>query len=331
MDRSGASSLFRRALLGGLLAAPVLRPLRARAQTWVPSRPIRMIVPYGPGGGTDITARLVAEPMGAFLGQPVVVENRPGAGASIGSGEVARAPADGLTLLLNASAHVVTPAVMPNLPFDYATAFTPVSGTSVLPQVLLVAPQLGIRNLTALVERVQKEPRRHAYGSPGAATASHLASAALMRRAGAEVEHVSYRGIGPALQDMLAGRLAFVFASVASGMAIAKDGSAPAVAVSSATRLAALPEVPTVAERGFPGFELNEWNGIFAPAGLPASTLERLNAAVLHALATPSVRERLEGLGALTAGGTPEAFAAYVARQRTEMAEVIRAEAITIE
>lgn len=320
--------LRRRALLGGLLAAV---PLAANAEAWSPSRPIRLVVPYGAGGGTDTTARLLAGPMGSFLGQPVVVENRPGAGASIGAGEVARAAPDGHTLLLDALAHVVTPALVRDLPFDYATAFTPVSQTTVLPQVLLATPEPAVRNLPELVVHLRRSPRRFAYGTPGTATASHLAAAVLLRRAGLEVAHAPYRGIGPALQDMVAGRLAFVFASVASGLSFAKDGKARAVAVSSAARVTSLPEVPTVAEQGFPGFKLNEWNGILGPAGLPSAVLERLNAAVQHALANTTVRERLQSLGAVTAGNGPEAFAAYLSEKRTEMAGVIRAEGISVD
>jgi tripartite-type tricarboxylate transporter receptor subunit TctC len=308
----------RRTLLLASLATPAL------AQSWAPSRAIRLIAPYAPGGGVDTASRLLAVPMTATLGQNVVVENRGGAGGSIGAAEVARAAPDGHTVMIDAMAHTVNPALMRGLPFDYATAFTPISQVLIWPQILIVHPSLPVRNLAEFVAHVRARPGQLSYGSSGNATAAHLASALLLNRAGLEMVHVPYRGGAPALQDLIAGNVAFVFGTVASSLQLAQEGRVRAIAVSSTTRLPGLPDVGTVAEQGFPGFELNEWNGLYAPAGLPAAAAQRWHGAVRHALADPAVRTRLEALGAIPLGTDPEAFARYVREQREAMARLVR-------
>jgi len=306
----------RRSLVAGSLALP----FAARAQ----ARAIRLIAPYPPGGGVDTTARLLAGPMGAFLGQPVVVENRAGAGGSIGAAELARSAPDGATAMVDAMAHTVNPALLRGLPFDYATAFTPISQLVVLPQILVVHPAMPVRTLGEFVSHLRARPGQLSYGSSGNATAAHLAAALLVQRAGLDIQHVPYRGGTPALQDLLGGAIAFVFGTVSSSLQLAREGRLRALAVSTAERIAALPEVPTVAEQGFPGYELNEWNGFYAPAGLPAALTERLHAAAAHALADAAVRQRLDALGAMPVGSTPAEFARYVAAQREAMARLVR-------
>jgi tripartite-type tricarboxylate transporter receptor subunit TctC len=313
----------RRALAAGLLALPAL-PRAARAQ-WSAARPVRMIAPYPPGGGVDTTARLLAGPMGAFLGTQIVVENRAGAGGSIGAAELARSAPDGHTLMVDAMAHTVNPALLRGLPFDYATAFTPISQVVVLPQILVVNPAVvPARTLPEFVDWARARAGRLSYGSSGNATAAHLAAALLVERAGLDIQHVPYRGGTPALQDLLGGAIAFVFGTVSSSLQLAREGRLRALAVSTASRIASLPEVPTVAEGGFPGYELNEWNGLYAPAGLPPAMTGRLHAAALHALADPAVRQRLEALGAVPVGSAPAEFARYVAEQREAMARLVR-------
>ena len=309
----------RRTLLASLLATPALAQ-----SSWSPARPIRLIAPYAPGGGVDTAARLLAPPMGATLGQSVVVENRGGAGGSIGAAEVARAAPDGLTVMVDALAHTVNPALMRGLAFDYAAAFTPITQILVWPQILLVSAALPVRSLAEFLAYAKARPGQLSYGSSGNATAAHLASALLLARAGVEMTHVPYRGGAPALQDLLAGNLAFVFGTVASSLQLAQEGRARALAVSSAHRLEGLPDVPTVAEQGFPGYELNEWNGLYGPAGLAPPVVARWHAAVGAALADPAVRPRLAALGAIPVGSTPEAFAAYVTAQREAMARLVR-------
>ena len=304
----------------------------ARAQpAWAPQRSIRMVVPYAPGGGADTTARLVSGPMGAALGQAVAVENRGGAGGTIGAAEVARAAPDGHTVMLDALGHVAAPALMPRLPFDYATAFAPISQVTVLPQILIVPNTAPYTTLGAFLEHARARPGRLTYGSSGNATSTHLAAAQLLRRAGVEMEHVPYRGGGPALQDLLGGRLTFVFGTVSSSTQLVRDGQVRALGVSTARRIAALPDVPTIAEQGFPGYELNEWNGLYAPANTPAAAVSALHAALLRALSDQGVKERLAGMGAEAVGSEPTAFAAFLTQQRQLMGDLIREAGIRLE
>jgi tripartite-type tricarboxylate transporter receptor subunit TctC len=313
--------ITRRALGAGLAALAASGPAMAQ---WAPSRAMRMIAPYPPGGGVDTTSRLLAGPMGAFLGQTIVVENRAGAGGSIGAAELARAAPDGHTVMVDAMAHTVNPALLRGLPFDYATAFTPISQVVVLPQLLMVHPSMPARTLAEFVAFVKARPGQLSYGSSGNATAAHLAAALLVSRAGLDIQHVPYRGGTPALQDLLGGSIAFVFGTVSSSLQLAREGRLRALAVSTASRIASMPEVPTVAEGGFPGYELNEWNGLYAPAGVPQAATERLHAAAAHALADATVRQRLDALGAVPVGSAPADFARYVAEQRALMAQLVR-------
>lgn len=309
-------TITRRIALSTLLATPAL------AQ-WAPSRPIRLIAPYPPGGGVDTTSRLIAGPMAALLGQPVVVENRAGAGGSLGAAELARSAPDGQTIMVDAMAHTVNPALIRGLPFDYATAFTPITQLAVLPQILIVPNSLPVRSLADLIAHARARPGLP-YGSSGNATAAHLAAALLVNRAGVQMEHVPYRGGTAALPDLIAGNVTFLFGTVSSSLQLVRDGRVRALGVSTTTRLAGLPEVPTIAEQGFPGYELNEWNGLYAPAGLPAGTLARLHEAALAALRDTAVVARFDALGALPVGNPQPEFAAYVAAQRESMARLVR-------
>lgn len=314
--------MSRREFLMTGLAAALATP--AWAQGWSPTRSIRLIAPYAPGGGVDTSARLLAVPMTTALGQSVVVDNRGGAGGSIGAAEVARSAPDGLTVMIDALAHTVNPALMRGLSFDYATAFTPISQVLIWPQILIVHPSLPVQNLQEFVAYVKARPGQLTYGSSGNATAAHLASALLLHQAGLEMGHAPYRGGAPALQELVAGYLTFVFGTVAASMQLVREGRVKALAVSTATRLAALPDVPTVAEQGFPGYELNEWNGLYGPAGLPEPVVTRWYEAVRAALADAGVRARLDTLGAIPVGSDPRAFAAYVRQQREAMGQLVR-------
>ena len=317
--------LTRRTMAAGLvLGSTLLRVTATAAQpAWRPSRPIRMLVPYTPGGGADTTARLLAGPMGAALGQAIVVENRPGAGGSIGAAEVARARPDGLTLMCDASAHVVNPAVLRGLSFDYAAAFTPISQVTVIPMVVLVPAKARAATLAELVRDLKARPGQP-YGSAGNATAPHMAAVLFLARAGAEATHVPYRGGSAALPDLISGNLAFAFGTVAYAVEMVRQGQARALGVTSRERLESLPDVPTVAEQGYPGYELNEWNGLYGPAGLPAPVVATVHAAAKQALADPQVKERLAALGAIGTGTDPEAFAGFLAEQRALMTQLVR-------
>ncbi|WP_431283077.1 Bug family tripartite tricarboxylate transporter substrate binding protein [Humitalea sp. 24SJ18S-53] len=317
-----------------LVAAGALLPFGAAAQTLpgqtLPSRPVRLIAPYAPGGGVDTSARLLSVPMGAALGQPVIVENRPGAGGAIGAAELARAAPDGSTVMVDALGHVLNPVLQRNLPFDYATAFTPITQLLVWPQILLVPPTLPVRTLAEFLDYARARPGALSYGSSGNATAAHLAAALLFSRAGVRLEHVPYRGGAPALQDLLGGNIACVFGTVASSLQFAREGRLRGLGVTTITRLAALPDVPTIAEQGFPGYELNEWNGLYGPAGLAAPLRDRWFALSRDALADATVRSRLDTLGAIPVGSEPEAFARYVTEQREAMRGLVAQTGIEI-
>lgn len=322
-------SLTRRAALGAL--AIVAAPRLARAQAVFPTRPIRIISPYPPGGGTDTTARLLAPPLGRILGQPIVVENKAGASGSIGAAEVARAAPDGHTLLIDPMAHVVNPTLMRGLPFDYVRGFAPVSQVTRLPQVM-IAPLALPPTLAGFIDHARAHQGRLAFGSSGNATGQHLAAAMFLRAAGLrDIEHVPFRGGSAAMQGVLTGDVAFAVGVVNTVTGLVREGRLRAYAVASDRRVPALPDVPTFAEAGVPGVVLDEWNGIFAPAGTPAPVVERLHAALLEALADPSVRERLAGIGTQPLGTSPATFAAFIAHERERLAALIHDAHITAE
>lgn len=320
--------LGRRAAAAGLLALAVGL---ARAQERpFPGGPVRIVSPYAPGGGTDTTARAIGPAMGEFLGTSILVENRGGAGGSIGAAEVARAAPDGQTVLVDALGHVVNPFLLRGLAFDYA-AFVPVTQVTMLPQVMIVDPRVPVVDMAGFVAYARGRAGRLSYGSSGNATGSHLASALFLRRSGLDIAHVPYRGGSAAMQDVLAGNLAFAMATVNSATQLILDGRLRALAVASDRRVASLPDVPTMAEAGMPGVVLDEWNGMFAPPGTPRRIVERLHAGVRHALDSPTVRNRFAAIGAVPVGSDPDAFAAFVRDRREAMAGLVRDAGITID
>ncbi len=321
-------------LLGTVGAATAAAPRAGAAQdaaaAGYPSRPIRLIAPYAPGGGVDTTARLLGAVMGSVLGQPLMVENRSGAGGALGAAELARAAPDGHTVMVDASGHVVNPALLRGLSFDYATAFAPISQVVLFPLLLVVANAVPARTVQEFVAHLRARPGQLSYGSSGNATSNHLAPALWLRRAGLEAVHVPYRGGPLVMQDLLAGNLAFTFGNVASAIQLVREGRVRALGVATAERLPQLPDLPTIAEQGFPGYVFNEWNGLFAPAGTPAPVVARLHEAARHALADATVRQRLDTLGAVPLGTEPAAFARFVTEQREAMARLVREEGIRI-
>jgi tripartite-type tricarboxylate transporter receptor subunit TctC len=268
--------------------------------------------------------------MGAALGQPLVVENRGGATGSIGAAAVAQAAPDGYTILSDASGQALNPALMSNLSFDYVTAFAPIGRVCTLPQVLVVLPG-GPQSLAALIERARGNPGL-TYASSGIASGPHLAGAVLSRRAGLGLTHVAYRGSTPAMQDVLSGAVDMAFSTTPQAVPLVREGRLRALAVTTRERLPFLPEVPTVAEGGFEGFDVNEWVAMWAPAATPVAVLDRLNVALNAALADPARRDRmLNGFGVLPTGGSRDDLARFVAEQRVAMREVVRAENIRLE
>ena len=304
-----------------LLASPaLLLPGLAAAQGL--SRPIRVIVPFAAGGAADSATRAVTPGLSQRLGQPVVVENRTGAGGSLGGGEVARSAPDGHTLLMDASSHLVNPSLLRGLTFDYATAFAPISLAVTFPQVLAVKAELPVRTVAEFIALAKRQVLN--IGSQGNATAGHLGLAQFARAAGIEVTHVPYRGGADAARDLAAGTLDGCFITMLSAGPIVDSGRARFLAVSNATRVSLRPEVPTFAEAGTPGIELSEWAALFAPAGTPAGLVAQIHAALAATLAEAEVRARLAQLAAVPVGSDPAAFARFVTEGRAAMATLVR-------
>ena len=299
--------------LGALLLS-LGAALPAAAQ-W-PAKPIRIIVSYPPGGGADITARLLAPRLTDALKQQVVVENRGGAGGAIGGDAAAKAAPDGYTFLLDAANHAVNPSLQPKMPFDTLKDLTPVSLLVQVPNVLVVTPSFPPNSVKELIALVKSKPGAISFASSGNGSAQHLAAELFKSQAGLFMVHIPYRGGAPAIVDVIAGQIPMFFGNLASALPHVKSGKVKALATTGRTRSPATPNLPTIAESGLPGYEVYEWNAFFAPAGTPVDIIDRVQRETARALATPEVRERLASLGAEPVGGTPAELEKF---RRTEM------------
>jgi tripartite-type tricarboxylate transporter receptor subunit TctC len=316
----------RRSLMVG---AALLMPAIARAQSF-PTLPLRLIPPYPPGGGTDTVARLLVPHMIAQLGQNIVVENRGGAGGSIGAAEVARAPKDGHTMLLDSMGHVVNPTLMRGLPFDYATAFAPITQLTWQPQMLVVPANSPYRTAAALIAAAKARPGTVSYASSGNGTGAHLAMVDFTRLAGVEMTHIPYRGGGPAMTDLVAGNVTCAFASAAAATAHVQGGRLRGLGAAGLRRIGSLPDMATLDEQGYRGFDFDEWNGLWTVGGSPPAAVARLHGAAVFALNQPDVKARMAQIGIVPLGSSPEEFAAFVTAQRDRAARLIRAANITL-
>jgi tripartite-type tricarboxylate transporter receptor subunit TctC len=314
-----------------LFLALTLLASTATAQPY-PSRPVRLIVPFPPGGTTDIVARLVAERLGPTLGQPAVIENRAGAGGAVGAAEIARAAPDGYTLgLATVSTHGVNPAINPKLPYDALRDFTPISNLASVPNVVSAHPSLGVSDVRQLVERAKKNPGKITYASAGNGSLSHMLGELFKVSTGTDLLHVPYKGVGPALNDTLGGQVNLLFDNLPSSLPYIQSGKLRGLAVSSPARLDSLPGVPTFAEAGVPQLNDPSWFGLVAPARLPDPVLAKVHEAVTKVLATPEVRERVQNLGAVPAGNSPKEFAAQIRREIERHKRVAEESGIRIE
>ncbi|HYL23574.1 MAG TPA: tripartite tricarboxylate transporter substrate binding protein [Burkholderiales bacterium] len=327
-------SIPRQAALAALLLAAAAGGDPAHAQSY-PSKPVTLIVPYPPGGGTDFFARTVGQKMAETLGQPVVlvVENRPGAATIVGAQVAAKAPADGYTVLLGDSAtYAINPSLYKKLPYDPVKDFAPVSLTGRFALLLVVNPAvLPVDSTKALVAQARKHPGGIAYGSPGSGSPHHLAMELFKQRAGIDLLHVPYKGAAPAVQDLLGGRIATMFLDLAAGAPQVKGGKVRALAVASPTRIAALPDVPTLNESGFPGFEAWAWQGLAVPAGTPKEIIARLNSAYAKAIADPAVRQKVSDAGIEPLQSTPQEMADYIRSETAKWAKLIADRHITVD
>ena len=296
----------------------------ALAQEGFPSRPLRLVVPFAAGGGADAVARALAQQLQERLGQPCLVDNRPGGAGNIGTEVVARAVPDGHTLLLTGPSHVNNAFLFSALPFDPRAGFAPVSLLTAAPYVLVAAPSLPARDLPGLLALARAAAPPLAYGSAGNGTAGHLAMELVKTAAQIDLQHVPYRGSPALLTDLMAGRVAVAFDNILSSAPAIAAGQLRALAVSGSHRVAALPEVPTMAEAALPGFDVIVWQGVLAPAGTPPEIVQRVAAGIAQMLALPEVKERCAVLGFEPVGSTPEAFRATIETQLVKWADVIR-------
>ena len=304
--------------LGLALALPGL----ALAQGF-PERQVTMVVPFAAGGSTDVVARIVAEAMGEELGQQVIVENVTGGGGSIGADQVARAEADGYTILMGTVAtHALNPLVLAEVAYDPQADFAPISLLVLVPNVLVVNPELGVETVADLVELLKAEPDAHFYASSGNGTPLHLSGELFNSLAGVEMEHVPYQGSGPALEDLLGNQVSIMFDNLPSSAPYIQSGALRALGVTTLERAASFPDVPTIAET-VPGYETYTWNALFAPAGTPAEAVARLNAAAVAALAQPEVAARMAEFSATVVGSTPEELGAHVTAELAKWGPIV--------
>ena len=304
------------------VAASLLAPAAAFAQAY-PDKPIRMVLPFPPGGVTDLLARALAEKLSPRLGQPVIVDNKPGAGTVLASDFVARAPADGYTLLLAASSLGTAPLLYDKVGYDAIKSFAPVTQVASVVHVLVVNPELPVKSVADLVAYAKQNPGKLNYASTGMGTSTHLEGELFKSMAKAYMVHIPYKGSGPALTDVVGGQVSVMIDALGSSGPFIKSGKLRALAVTTAKRSQSIPELPTVAESGLPGYEAMPWLGLVAPAGTPQPVIDRLHREIAEVLKEPELRERFKGWGLDIIGNTPAEFASFLRRDIDQWARVI--------
>ena len=310
------------ATVAGLLTTPVHAQTSPAAA--YPAKPIRLVVPFTPGGSTDILARAIGQELSRAWGQSVVIDNVPGAGGSIGADKVAKSPADGYTLLMgHIGTLAVNPSLYPKLPYNPVTDFAPVAWVARVPNVLVIHPAVPAKTTQELVALAKARPGQLNYGSGGNGSAANLATEYFKMQTGASLLHIPYRGTVPAMTDLMGGQIQVLFTGAPAVLGQIKTGQLRALAVSSPTRLDALPEVPTVAEAGYKGFEADQWYGVVAPAATPPDIVRKLNAQINLALASAELKTRLNSEGAIATPTTPEAFGQHIVREIARWKPVI--------
>ena len=294
-----------------LLAAP----MAAQAQAAYPDKPIKFVVPYPPGGGTDVVARIVQQRLQAALGQPIVIDNKGGAGGSLGTDIVAKSAPDGYTVLFTLSSHTINPAIFPKLPFDTIKDFEPVGLVASLPQLLAANMAVPVRTVADVVAQAKAAPDKFSFASVGNGSPGHLAGELMVLRTGAPMAHIPYRGGGPAVTDVMGGQVPLLWVSIPAAAAQVKAGKLRALAVSTTKRSPAFPDVPTMQEAGVADFEVDSWYAMLVPAKTPRPIIDRLNKALNTVLAEPAIRAQLIEQGADAVGGTPEALGKVIAAE----------------
>jgi tripartite-type tricarboxylate transporter receptor subunit TctC len=324
-DSMGSFVLFALRLLASALAFAVA-PLAAAQAPDYPTKSVRIVVPFPPGGTTDILARSVAQKLSEAWGQQVIVDNRPGAGGNIGSDLVAKAPPDGYTLLMGTvGTHAINPSLYAKMPYDHVRDFTPVVLVAGVPNVLVVNPGLPVHSVQELIAYAKANPGKLNFASSGNGTSIHLSGELFKTMTGVQMTHVPYKGSAPALTDLLGGQVQLMFDNLPSSLQFIKAGSLRPLAVTSAARSAALPDLPTLAESGLPGFEASSWFGLLAPARTPKPIVAKIVAAVDAWLETGDAKDKLKSQGAIAMGGSSEAFEKHIATETEKWAKVVKA------
>jgi tripartite-type tricarboxylate transporter receptor subunit TctC len=308
-----------------LALVSVLTCANAQAQSTYPTKPIKFIVPYPAGGPLDTVARLTGQKLSERLGQPVIVENKPGAGGNLGAEAVAKSTPDGYTILMGAVAtHAINPTLYKKMPYDAQRDFQPVTLLVSTPNVLVVNPSVKANTVKEFIALAKAEPNKMNFGSGSSGSAGHLAGELFKSVAAVEITHVPYKGGAPAMTDLLAGQIELMFDNLANSMPNIKSGKLRALAVTTAKRSSFAPDLPTVAESGLPGFDISTWFGILVPAGTPKEIVSKLNEEFNRAIRSADIKEKLDAMGADAVGTTPEAFAAYIKTEAAKYAEVIK-------
>jgi tripartite-type tricarboxylate transporter receptor subunit TctC len=315
--------------LAGLVLALIAGVVAA--QPW-PSKPIKWVVPFAPGGTTDILARTIGEKLSVTLGQPIIVENKPGAGGGVGAEQVAKSPPDGYTIMGGTiSTHAINASLYKNLPYDPVRDFAPITLIVRVPNMLVVNPDVPAKDVRELIALLKANPGKYSFASSGNGTSQHLSGELFKVMTGVEMQHVPYRGSPPALADVVGGQVTMTFDNITTAWPLVKGGKLRALAVTTAKRSPIAPDVPTLAESGLPGYEIGSWQGVFAPAGVSTEIVKRLNAEIVRIINAPDVRQKLVDMGAEPAPNTPEEFAAMVKAEVAKWADVVRKSGATVD
>ena len=302
----------------------------AHAQAW-PSKPVSLVVPFPAGGTTDVLARALAERLSPAIGQPVIVENKPGAGATIGADYVAKAKADGHTLLIGAVHHTIASSVYKKLPYDFQKGFEPVTVIAMVPNVLVVNARTPAKNVNELVALIKAKPAEASYGSNGNGTAQHLIGTQFQQQTGTRLQHIPYKGSGPLATDLLGGQILMSFDTITPVLPHIKAGKLRALAVTTAKRSVALPDVPTLEEAGLPGFDMGTWFGMLAPAGTPKDIVARLNADMVKIIQSPEFRKKMDDIGADPIANTPEQMARQIKDDTARFARLVKEAKVSLD
>jgi tripartite-type tricarboxylate transporter receptor subunit TctC len=325
-----STSIHRRQVMQGIALVLAMTGAAAMAQAW-PSKAISLVVPFPPGGTTDVLARALGEKLSRSLGQPVIIENKPGAGATIGADYVSKSRPDGYTLLIGAVHHTIASSVYKKLPYDFQKDFAPITTIAMVPNVLVVNAATPVKNITELVALVKAQPDKASYGSNGNGTAQHLIGTQFQALTGTTLTHIPYKGSGPLATDLLGGQILMSFDTITPVLQHIKGGKLRALAVTTATRSPALPDVPTLEEAGLKGFNIGTWFGVLAPAATPKDIVTRLSSEMMAIIASPEFIKRMDEIGAQPIGNKPAEMAQQIANETAKFASLVKTGKVTVD